>query len=157
MKSSIRTAVLLGVAACSFIETAAAQPASDRAAAQVLFDEAQAAMDRSDYTTACPKLEETVRLEPRAVGAKLALAQCYEAAGKLASAWAAFVAVEAAAERENQKDRERIAEARIAALRPRLATLTVRVPAQVQKLAGFSVQRDGAEIGPGQWGSAVPA
>src|SRR4051794_13843510 len=63
-------------------------------AAQAVFDSAQGLMAAREYAAACPKLEEVVRLVPAGVGAKLQLAKCYDEAGRVASAWAAYVVAE---------------------------------------------------------------
>jgi hypothetical protein len=125
------------------------------AAAQVLFDEAAAALDRRDYSAACPKLEEVVRLVPDGTGAWFALAECYEGAGRLASAWSAYRRVEAA-QGAQQAQRRRPAGARVEALRPRLATLTVNVPERIRALSGLEILHDGVPIEREQWGVPVP-
>ena len=60
---------------------------ADQAAAEILFQEGIHLLDEKKFAEACPKLEESVRLE-RAPGALLNLAACYEGLGKTASAWA---------------------------------------------------------------------
>lgn len=126
------------------------------AAAQALYDDAYKAMARGDYATACPKLEEVTRLVPEGVGAKLTLAECYEGDGRLASAWMVYLIVNEAAVTMKQPERQRIAEKRAAALKPRLAHLTITLPAAVQATPGLSVRRDDILLGPPQWGLAVP-
>jgi tetratricopeptide (TPR) repeat protein len=126
------------------------------AAAQALFDQASAEMDEKQYAAACPRLEEVTRLVPEGIGARLALAECYEATGRLASAWSQLAAVAALAEKAGQAQRSKEAGARAAALRPKLATLTIEVPAAVRSLSGVVVKRDNAEVGEAQWGAALP-
>jgi hypothetical protein len=109
---------------CSFAATAfvslllLAPPAvaQDDAAAERLYEVATAAMDKGDYATACPKLEEVVRLVPDGIGAKLTLAECYEGAGRLASAWAVYGTARAVAAKAGQPDREKKAAAKERAL-----------------------------------------
>src|SRR5450432_3403221 len=60
--------------------------ADDSAAAQALFDQGKKAMAALNYAEACPKLEESYRLQ-EALGTLLNLADCYQRQGKLASAW----------------------------------------------------------------------
>src|SRR5262245_50638556 len=72
------------------------------AAAQSLYDKASTLLEEKKYAEACPKLEEVTRLVPEALGAKLALAECYEAINKLSSAWTLYAAVEAGAARTGQ-------------------------------------------------------
>src|SRR5262245_14421848 len=111
--------------------------------AQALYEQAVAAMDKKDYASACPSLEEVVRLIPEGVGAKLTLAECYEGAGRLASAWTGYALAEAAAAKENQREREQKAHARAEALKPKLARLTIVVPEAVRALPGLAITRDG--------------
>ena len=124
-----------------------------RAAAQVLFDEARKLANEGKYAEACPKFAESVRLE-RGVGSMLWLADCYESLGKTATAWAGFR--DAAALAAIQHDpRGQIADQRAAALRPKLVTLTINVPADA-RIAGLEVKRDDFPVGGALWGEAVP-
>lgn len=125
------------------------------AAAQTLFEQARDEMEHHDYDTACPKLEEVVRLEPSGVGAKLKLAECYELSGRLASAYALYVIAETSARDAKQDDREAWARARVEALRPRLSTIRIDVHDAVASLPGLKVERDGQEVRGGQWGTAI--
>src|SRR5690242_15851378 len=100
---------LLHAAACSAAVIALGAPASAQTvdpqalgAAQAIFDSAQALMASHNYAEACPKLEEVVRLVPSGVGAKVQLAKCYDEAGRLASAWAAYLVAENAASTAGQ-------------------------------------------------------
>src|SRR5258706_7329882 len=61
----------------------------DPAAAEALFRAGRAAADKGDYVTACPKFEESNRLDPELVTA-FNLADCDEHVGKVASAWQLF-------------------------------------------------------------------
>lgn len=153
----IAAAVLLSATAVCVPEAhAEAGDAQRTAAAQALYDEAVKAIGAKDYATACPKLEEVVKLVPEGVGAKLSLASCYEDAGRLASAWTAYVVAEAAAAQAGQEARRKVAKGRAEALRPKLATLTVVVPEAARALPGLAIERDGIPVGPAQWGSAIP-
>lgn len=137
---------------------ARAQPADPKsiAAAQSLYDEALKATKAHDYATACPKLEEVVRLVPEGLGAKLTLAECYEADGRLASAWGIYVQVEQVATQMKQPERQKLAAERSAALKPKLAQLTITVPAALASNPGLRVERDGVVVGTSQWGLEVP-
>jgi hypothetical protein len=138
--------------------TASAQgsDAANTAAAQTLYDEGMAALTAKDYARACPKFEEAAKLVPEGIGVKLMLAECYEGWGRLASAWAMYKVAEGEAQRANQKARQKKAQDRIAALEPRLARLTVVVGPEVRSAEGLRVTRDGIEVGPSQWGTALP-
>src|SRR5689334_14610538 len=53
---------------------------------QTLFDEAMASIEKRAFESACPKLEEVVRLAPQKIGARMEVARCYEEWGKPVSA-----------------------------------------------------------------------
>src|SRR5688572_6405870 len=127
--------------------------AYDSAGAEVLFREGKQLMNEKDYAAACPKLAESYRLDP-ATGSLLALALCYERAGKLASAWVAYTDAAARAKREGQTDREQGAKARARELEPKLARLIVNVEAP--DTPGLEVTRDGVQLGAAALGSAIP-
>jgi Tetratricopeptide repeat len=125
--------------------------------AQSLHEQAVKALDAKDYATACPKFEEVVRLVPNGLGARLSLAECYEGAGRLASAFTTYVALEEAAAKDpKQRERQTIAQTRAQALEPRLARLTIVVPDAVRALPGLEIQRDGAVVPSAQWGAPLP-
>jgi hypothetical protein len=131
----------------------AAQPTGDRVAAQALFDQGRELMQSGRPSEACPRFEESDRLEP-GLGTRFHLAACYEAVGKLASAHALFLEVAAEAKQRGQDERERLARQRAAALEPRLSRLTVDVP--FASSPELHIERDGTQIGKAQWGLAVP-
>jgi hypothetical protein len=125
-----------------------------RVAAQDLFDQAIALMDRKEYDAACPKIEEVIRLQPSGVGAKLALADCFERQGRLASAWTSYVIAETAAETAGQAERQKKAHEKATALKPMLSQVTITV-APDANIAGLVIMRDGSPIGTPQWGVPV--
>jgi hypothetical protein len=124
--------------------------------AQAILDRAKQLMAQQRYDEACTALEEVVRLVPSGVGAKMTLAKCYEAAGRLTSAWAAFLVASNAARELGQLDRAKTALDRATALRPRLATLTVAVPPALAAVAGIEIKRDDKPLSRAEWGLAVP-
>lgn len=141
------------------VPTPARAQASDPqviATVQALFDQAVEEMGKKRYESACPKLEQATRILPEAMGAKEMLAQCLEASGKLASAWAQYGLVESMASRAGQSERAAKAAAKAAELKPRLATLTVVVPGAVRALPGITVTRDGLAFAEALWGTALP-
>jgi hypothetical protein len=113
---------------------------SDPAAAEVLYNDAQDAKKRGDFAVACPKFEESYRLDPVAPTLVM-VAVCEERAGKLADAWSHLQ--EAAGK---LKDEKQIAVTRklIAGVEPRVPRLTVRIAAGAP--AGTTVRRDGIEL-----------
>ncbi len=124
--------------------------------AQSVFEQALKEMAEKKYDSACPKLKQVVEMRPDGVGAKLELAKCYEAWGKIASASAMYTLTELQAIQKGQDDRATEASRRGAALKARLPTLTVEVPDKVRDLPKFSLKRDGEAILQGEWNTPVP-
>lgn len=129
--------------------------AGDAATAEALFREGRALMESGDYKAACPKLEESYAQDP-ATGTLLALGICQERAGMTASAWATFSDTAARAKRDGRTDREKAAREHMTALEPKLAHLTIQVDPSLAGLPGFSLKRDGRDVGAGAWGASVP-
>ena len=128
----------------------------DQAVAQSLYDEAKKLMMAGEWASACPKLEESQRLDPTPV-AEFYLADCYEHTGRTASAWTTFLDL-AASEHKNggpkSAEREKDARDRARSLEPKLTQLVIDVPAAV-RVAGLVVKRDGGVVREGQWGAQV--
>ncbi len=136
---------------------ASAQPrplpsAGARVAAQALFEEGRRLMQQQRYDEACAKFKESQRLDP-GIGTQFNLGDCYELAGKLASAWIQFVDVAVTARAAGQVSREQAARNRVAALQPRLIRLRIEVPKPV---AGLVVTRDGVVVPPPQFSTPIP-
>jgi hypothetical protein len=146
------------VTICVATTTAHAQgiEAQQRVAALALFEQASQLMDQRRFDEACPKIEEVIKLQPAGVGAKLTLAECYEAGGKLASAWGAYLTAEAAALNAGQAERSVRARKRAAELAPRLARITVVVSEPMQGVPGLEIHRDGLPVRAAQWGLPLP-
>ena len=125
------------------------------AAAEALFQEGRTLLMAGKVDEACPKLEESLRLES-ATGTLMAVALCHEQQGKLASAWAAFADVEARSRLDGRGDRERTAREHGAALRPRLSTLTLELQKESDEISRVALSIDGVAIGPGAWNVAIP-
>jgi hypothetical protein len=126
----------------------------DPAAAQALFDQARQLVKQGRYADACPKLEESNRLDP-GIGTQFHLADCYELSGRIASAWATFLDVASQARAANQAEREGAAQKRATKLEARLPRLTLNVP-DGSKTPGLEVRRNGLLIGAAQWGTPMP-
>ncbi|MBX3222008.1 MAG: hypothetical protein KF795_15935 [Labilithrix sp.] len=99
---------------------------SEQMLAQSLFDEARQLMDRGKYADACPKLAESQRLDPGG-GTLLNLAICHEKEGRFGSAHLEMKAAASQAVKEGRKDREKLANERLAALASRVPRLAVHV------------------------------
>lgn len=152
---TLRVAVLatLGIA-CAGRAGAQEVSADSSAAAQALFDEAKRLIQQGDAAAACPKFEESERLEP-GIGTKLNLANCDERIGRTASAWILFLEVESDTKRNGQVERQTMAHARAAALQPKLSHVTINVP-PASRVPGLVVERDGVAVGAAQWGLSIP-
>ncbi len=131
---------------------ASADPSVDPAAAQALFTEARSLMEAGRYGEACPKLEESLRLDA-GIGTRFNLADCNERIGKITSAWAAFLDVAAQSKAAKQRDREAVARRRAALLEPRLPRLVIAVYSVTD---GLEIERDGGAVGAAAWGGAIP-
>jgi serine/threonine-protein kinase len=134
---------------------AAADSASDKASAEALFDAALELMKHGNYAEACPKLENSQRIDP-GVGTLLYLGECYERIGRTASAWATFREAASQAEASGQAKRAKAAHDRIAKLEPDLSYLTIEVAEGTRTLPGLHIRRDGTDAGAGIIGAAVP-
>jgi hypothetical protein len=129
--------------------------AQKKVAAQALFDEGRRLTKAGQYAEACPKLDESLRLDP-SIGTKFYLAECLEHVGRLASAWTYYLEVADAARAGGQKDREKFANDRAAQLKPRLARLVIRVPDEVRSLVDLAVEHNAVAVGEAEWGIEVP-
>lgn len=128
--------------------------ADDGALAEALFREAQSLMAQSNYGEACPKFEESQRLDP-STGTLLNLAVCHERVGKLATAWNEFNAAVVAARRDERPDRVTFAEEHIADLEPRLSRLIIDLP-KASDTVGIEIRLDSTLLGRPALGLAFP-
>jgi len=121
------------------------------AVAQALFEQGRDDMKRGAYLAACPKFEESHRLDP-SNGTLLNLVLCDEAIGKVASAW--VHARELADRLPADDDRRPIAERKLAALARRLPRLAVRLEPDAPE--GTKVLLDAVELRPSSLGVPIP-
>lgn len=128
--------------------------ARDRAAAEAIFRQATALMDEQKYAEACEKLAASQQLDP-GLGTQLYLADCYDRAGRTASAWALFREVEELSHRAAQGDRERIASERASALEGKLSKLEVRIPPE-SRAPNLELWVGGTAIPTASWNVALP-
>ena len=150
-----RTSWIAGISCALSLDAVSARASdADATTAQALFDQAKKLMSQGAYAEACPKLEESQRLDAGS-GTLLNLGDCYEHQGKSASAWSKFVEAAETARAAGKAERERVARERAAALLPRLCNLVIAVRSS-ETTVGLEVKRDGALVDKGQWGAAVP-
>ncbi len=130
---------------------AAPAHAQNAAAAEALFEEGQAALEKGDWNVACSKLRESDRLDP-ANGTKLNLADCEEKRGHLATAWELY---------RKLSDTLPAGDERIPYVQQRVQALGSRVPRLALTLAGGAPPDTQATIGPlvltaASFGTALP-
>jgi hypothetical protein len=140
-------AFTLALVTLSVDASVAAQGSNAASVADSLFEDARGLMQRGDFAHACPKLEESQRIDPGG-GTLLNLATCYESQGRLAAAWTAYREGLSVARRDGRKDRIDLAEERIRALEPRLPRL--RCVAQ-SPAPGLELFLDGVKVGSAGW------
>ncbi len=124
-----------------------AQPTDDAARAQSLFDDAVRLLETNRFSDACPKLAESLALDP-AGGTAVDLAFCYEHDGKLASSLDAYRAALLIAESEGREDRKKTASERIEALEPRVGRIHLVADAEHWPSEGWQVLLDAHVLTP---------
>lgn len=138
---------------------AAPAAAQDVAAAKALFDQARALMDQNKYETACPKLAESHRLDPRA-GTLFTLAVCESRWGRTATAKARFdeylrfynrLPPDQQAQQSERQKAAKEARDRLAQEEPQI---TLLLPPGAP--SGTVVKRNGEVIGQAAIGIALP-
>jgi hypothetical protein len=144
-------ALVIAAAAAPSPALAADPTPDERAAAQVLFDEGRRLMKEKHFDRACPKFEESQKLDP-GLGTLLNLAECQAQTGRTASAWTNFLEAAYKAKAEGQASRENTARGHAAALEPRLSKITILAVTGGQ----LEIKRDGVLVSATLLGSAVP-
>lgn len=100
-------------------EALAAASDGKRKRAAELFESGKALFQAGAFAEACPKLEDSYRLDP-STGTLLALASCHERQGRLELAWEELTRARAIVQREGRKDRIEYVESLLAELAPRV-------------------------------------
>lgn len=144
-------ALALVVSVQAFAADVGAQEANDKAAADMLFVQARKLAEAGKFVEACPKLEESLRLDS-GIGTMLYLAECWEKTGKTASAWAQFREAESSAAKSGDP-RAKVARDRAEKLLPLLSDLNIRVSSAIP---GLVISRDGRVVGQVLWGNPTP-
>lgn len=125
---------------------------AEPAAAEALFREGRALLERGEVAAACDKLEASNALDPSA-GTLLNLAACRLKQGRTATAWAHFVAAERVARNQSRSEQAIEAKRRAEELEPTLSTLTLLAPGAPP---GLEVRRRGRIVQAASLGTAVP-
>jgi hypothetical protein len=149
-----RTAIAVALAALAAARPASAAPEVDRAVARALAAEGSKLLAKGQVAEACPKLEESRRLLP-VPETTVKLAECLEKAGKTATAWALYLDAAATERDAKRPDRERAANAKAAAIEPKLSRMRI-VVTRPEAAPGIAVKRNDVDVGTGQWGVAMP-
>lgn len=124
------------------------------AEANLLFDEARAAMARHDYAQAILELQQSQALDPSA-GTLLNLAECYVAVGRTASAWSTYRDAASLANVRKDPKREQYAARRARELEPELSRLRILI-APDARVPGLTIWREGVALPESLWGSPIP-
>lgn len=119
--------------------------AADRALAEQLFQEGRQLLEAGRAAQACPKLEESQRLDPGG-GTLMNVALCHKAIGKTASAWVEYTEARAQALREGREVRVAEADDQIRALEPTLSRLTIVVAPETLALPDLVIKRGGVPV-----------
>jgi hypothetical protein len=149
--------VLLSAACFLIAPTARAEDplAPDaEARAKQLFDAALADAQKGNYKDACPKFRASYTINRKA-STLFNLGACYEHNGQTASAWGAFSEAVGAARQAGHDDWSRQAAERVRLLELRVVKVTVVVPPEA-RVAGLTLQRDGAMLTASEWGLPTP-
>jgi len=127
---------------------------TQRAAAEALFQQGTALMDEKRYAEACDKFAGSQDLDP-ALGTMLYLADCYEQAGRTASAWALFKEAAETSKHAGQVDRERIATERASSLQQRLSKLELKVSPS-RRVPGLELRLNDVVVPSASWNAPLP-
>ncbi|MFO0564468.1 MAG: hypothetical protein U0263_02340 [Polyangiaceae bacterium] len=120
--------------------------------AEGLFREGRELMEKGDYPAACAKLAESQRLDPSA-GTLLNLASCQEKQGRIASAWANYLAAARLARTQNRNNIADEAKQRAGELEPKVSYLKIVLAERVQ---GIQVKIDDVTLESAALDSKIP-
>lgn len=141
----------VGAALAVLAGSSAARADEPSAIAEALFRSGRELMAAEKYAEACPKFAESERVDPKP-GTLMNLALCHEKTGKTASAWAEYLEAAETAHRVGEKDRERVARDRAAALEPTLSHVVI----DADPTSTAQVALDDRVLGPGAFGTPIP-
>lgn len=144
---------LASLAGALSVTSGAEAQEGNKAAAEALFTAGRDLMAAGKFNEACSKFEGSQKLDA-GLGTLLYLADCYERANRLASAWATFKEAESIAMGRSDQSRAQVAKDRYTKIEPRLTKVLVKVADgndtnTVVKHHGHVVPRE-------SWGIALP-
>jgi len=135
--------------------TAWAQSASEKAAAESLFDQGVQELKQGQYASACRKLERSQAVEP-GIGTLLYLGECYKKLGRTASAWATFREAASKARAAGESDRAEAGTTRANALEPELSFVSFEVAEETASLPGLKIVQGSNVVSSALFGTKVP-
>lgn len=146
---AVALGLVLGAAA-----TAAADPppatGSDAERALQLFEDGRTLAKNGDFVGACQRFQQSLQLDPGALGTALNLADCYEKRAQTAKAWHLFDKVARRAAQQNDDTKEKFARDRADHLVVQLVAVDAHVAGGLP--SGFAIAINGEpvpEVGPG--------
>jgi len=142
----------VGLSLCCASAPVWAQDAQSQAA-EALFRQAKTLMAKGEFAEACEKFSASHELEP-GVGTLLYLGDCYERAGRFASALDTFRQARVLAQARGDRERDHLASVRSAALEPRVPKVELRVGAE--QPADLQLTMNGAPIDRREFNRALP-
>jgi hypothetical protein len=125
---------------------------ADPAAAEALFQQGRALLERGELASACAKFESSQANEPSG-GTLLNLADCRARQGKTATAWAHFVAAERLSGLQGRPEQAAEARRRGSEIESTLSTLTLHAAGAPPAL---EVRVNGRKLDPGSMDSRLP-
>ena len=143
---------LLFVSSLGLVPAVAWGQSSNAAIAEMAFTRGKELMAEGKPGEACPKFEESHRLDP-SVGALLNLGRCYEQLGRTASAWVRYKEAATLARSLGQTERETVARDQAKTLEPKLSR--VRIEA-TKRIEGMRITSNGEEVGTALLGDPLP-
>lgn len=146
----LATVCFVGV--CARPSVVSADPPTDQDKARALFKDGRALASAGKYVEACPKFEESLKLDV-GIGTKFNLADCLEHVARPLAAQTLFFEVADLAHASGQREREDAARARAAALDAAIPRLVIDVKIASPKL---EIRRDGVMVEPKTWGAPAP-
>lgn len=138
-----------------FVSSSWAQTASEKAAAEALFDQGVELLKKGEYSAACKKLERSQAVDP-GIGTLLYLGECYKKLGRTASAWATFREAASKARAAGEEDRAEAGANRADALERELSYVSFEVAEETAELPGLKVVQGASEVSPALFGTKVP-
>ncbi len=150
--SERRTSILASLALAASMAFGSSMAHADIAAAEALFKEGRALMEKGETNAACDKFAESQRLDPSS-GTLLNLGLCHEKQGKTATAWAEFLAAARLARTQGRADRAEEAQKRASDLQPKLSYLVVTLASAAP---GVEVFRGDTRLERGALGTRIP-